>query len=385
MHAASRAFVALGLLGGCAIFPPKPPTPERAREWIVGQRLPLSVDLIIVHGCPARADGAPSTCNRRRARAAVKAYEAGMAPFVLFTGGAVLNPHAEATVTAEVAVEMGLPRAAVLTEVESRHTVTNLSVARGIMRQKGMKTALLVSEAMHLVWAKQLANFYGMTTWLWPDDPLPPYTDAYARSAPSDEYEPWATQTGAYGAPGKPLGGAGGADRRAPSNVAILLVPDATLAEPSQWDDLIDGLIASGAHFQIFEWSQYDALPHSADRLRIFVDAWTRGFNGPVNRVEVVAFGAGGIVAATAASRFEASPGCHVHVTAAQSPLKGMARYKTDWSREKRRAFLWPLNGTIAGYDAPAAHVTFSESDALPSLEALFHDGAALAASQASE
>lgn len=371
----------------CGGFPPKPPTPERAREMVLNQSLPPRVDLIIVHGCPVRNDGAPSTCNQRRARAAVDAWRRGMAPIVLFTGGAVLNKYAEAEVTARYAEGLGLPKAAILVEVESRHTVTNLSVAKGMMKARGMKTALLVSEAMHLVWAKQLADFYHMRTWLWPDDPLPPYTDEYLRRESFDEYEPWKTQTTAYGRPiaelrplakgAQPIeGGQASAGSKA---IAVIIVPDRTRDE-ELWGPLVDELIERpGVQIQIFPWSRYDTLSHSARRLGLFVDAWTRKFNGEVDEVEVVAYGAGGIVAASAASRIHTTPSRPVRITTIDAPLGGRAKYATDWSRSSWRAFLWALNGTIRGYLPPAPHVTLSPTTAPFGMDRLLDRGATAA------
>ena len=363
--AARRWLLAVSLsLTGCATFPPRPPTPERAREFILHQTLPAHVDLIIVHGCPVRADGEPSTCNKRRARAAVDAWRRGLAPTVLFTGGAVLNRYPEAEATARHAETLGLPKSAILVEIESHHTVTNLSVARGIMVKRGMKTALLVSEAMHLVWAKQLAAFYKMPVWLWPDDPLPPYTDAYLRREPFDEYEPWKTQTTAYGRPAESLREATppiapqrlGAEL--PRSVAVIIVPDRT-SDLELWGPLVDQLIATpGVQVQIFPWSKYDALPHSARRLALFVDAWTRQWNGDVQQIELVAYGAGGIVAAAAASKFHAATERPVRVHAVDAPLEGRKKFPSDWSGSRWRAFLWALNGTIRGYAPPAEHVS---------------------------
>ncbi len=346
---------------------------------ILHQSLPARVDLIIVHGCPVRSDGAPSTCNQRRARAAVEAWRRGMAPVVLFTGGAVLNKFPEAEATARYAEGLGLPKAAILVEIESRHTVTNLSVAKGMMAARGMKTALLVSEAMHLVWAKQLADFYRMRTWLWPDDPLPPYTDEYLRRESFDEYEPWKTQTTAYGRPIaelRPLAKNNQQPGAAERAIAVIVVPDRT-RDDELWGPLVDALIERpGVQIQIFPWSQYDNLQHSARRLGLFVDAWTRKFNGKIDEIEVVAYGAGGIVAASAASRIHTTAERPVRITTVDAPLGGRAKFATDWSKSTWRAFPWALNGTIRGYLPPAAHVTLSSVAGPLSMERLLDRGA---------
>lgn len=260
---------------------PRPPSPATAREMIVGQPAIPRVDLILVHGCPARPDGTPSTCNQRRVQAAMRAYREGRAPYVMFTGGAVLNQHAEARVMAQYAAAQGLPESAILTEEESRHTVTNLSVAKGIMKRRGMKTVLLVSESMHLVWAKQLADFYRMRTWLYPADMLPPYTDAYQSAQPWDELEPWKTQTGAYGKP-LPAGPRVAVDE-GPRSACILVGDKATIAA-------LQGPLSAStqSELQLFEWRARGPSRPAQDELSLWIRAWTEGWNGPVDELVVV-------------------------------------------------------------------------------------------------
>jgi uncharacterized SAM-binding protein YcdF (DUF218 family) len=268
------------LCAACASLP-RAPSPVHARQMVAGQSAIPAVDLIIVHGCPARDDGAPSTCNQRRVRAALRAFEEGLAPRVLFTGGPVLNRYAESRVMAKLARSWGLPAGAILTEEESRHTVTNLSVAKGIMKRLGLRTALQVSESLHLVWAKQLAQFYRMQTWLYPADMLPPYTAAYERAQNWDQYEPWKTQTGVYG---RPLGADPGPVQSGARRIACIVVADSAAR---------DGVLASlssrpGLEVQVFDWSAGDRPETAAAELSLWVRAWTRGFNGPVDEVVVL-------------------------------------------------------------------------------------------------
>lgn len=338
---------------GCAGLP-RPPSPQLAREMVLDQRLPRQVDLIIVHGCPVRPDGAPSTCNQRRARAALRAYQQGLAPKVLFTGAAVLNAWPESEVTARHAIGLGLPPEAVLIENESRHTVTNLSMARGLMRRQGMKTAVLVSEAMHLVWAKQLADALRMRTWLFPADPLPPYTDRYQQQAPADEYEPWRSQTTAYGLPRQPL--TREASRAGARQVVYIAVADFRQA-PAPWRQTLAALARQpGAQVQELRWSSYDSLAENARKLSLMVDAWTRGFNGAVDEVVVVGFGWGGVIARGAAARVHAEAARPVRVVLVDAPLSGQRRYARDWSRT-RAPLRWAMLGTIRSHEPPAAHV----------------------------
>lgn len=329
---------------------------------ILGQALPPRVDVILVHGCPARSDGSPSTCNQRRARAAVSAWRRGLAPKVLFTGGPVINRWAESEVTARYAQAIGLPASAILTERESRHTVTNLSVGKGIMKRLGMRTALQVSEAMHLVWAKQLAEFYRMKTWLYPADPLPPYTDRYLRTGAFDEYEPWTAQTGAYGRPGAvktAVALTAGARR-----VAYIAVPD--FGGQAGWRELMAAISAlPGAELQQVRWSSYASLQENARQLSLFVDGWTRGYNGEVDEVMVVGFGWGGVIARAAAALVQGTKEVPVRVLLVDAPLRGSGQYQRDWSRTPA-PLRWVMLGKIDAYDPPGPNVTLEEVRDLP-------------------
>ena len=331
---------------GCAGLP-RPPSPENAREFMVRQGQPGRADVILVHGCPALPDGSPSTCNQRRVAAAVDGYQRGLAPRVLFTGGGVLNRHPESLVMASYARTLGLPESAILTETESRHTVTNLSVGKGIMKRLGMTTAIQVSEAMHLVWAKQLAQFYRMKTTLLPADMLPPYTDSYVRANRFDEVEPWKTQTGAYGRPSQEalspsLASAVGADRRV---ACVAVVDDDATAEAVQ------RAVAefAGVELQLLRTRAWRSVGSNRRLVSDAVHAWTQGWNGPVDEVVVLGVGRGALVATAAAETIH-SPSTPIRVERVGALVTGKGHYASDWSRSAA-PLRWVVLGTVAPYD----------------------------------
>ena len=74
---------------------------------------------------PADADGNPSPTQLARVTEAVHEYERGVAPRIIFTGGAVANRFVEAQVMARTAEAQGIPASAVLEDPAARDTMEN--------------------------------------------------------------------------------------------------------------------------------------------------------------------------------------------------------------------------------------------------------------------
>jgi uncharacterized SAM-binding protein YcdF (DUF218 family) len=107
-------------------------------------------DALIVLGTPADADGNPSPHELARVTEAVHEYERGVAPHIIFTGGAVANRFVEAQVVARTAEAQGIPASAVLEDPAARDTMENTCNALGIMRRHGWDSAEVISSPSHL-------------------------------------------------------------------------------------------------------------------------------------------------------------------------------------------------------------------------------------------
>ena len=86
-------------------------------------------DAIVVPGCAVRPDGTPSLALQRRVQHAGSAYEKGMAPRIVTTGGVGRYPPSEASVAAAFAVSLGVPKEALLEESMSCSTRENAAMA----------------------------------------------------------------------------------------------------------------------------------------------------------------------------------------------------------------------------------------------------------------
>jgi len=107
-------------------------------------------DVLIVLGSPADADGNPTPMELERVTEAVHEYERGVAPRMIFTGGAAHNRFVEAQVMARTAEAQGIPEAVVFVEPEARNTIENACNSVRMMRSHGWRSAEVVSNTNHL-------------------------------------------------------------------------------------------------------------------------------------------------------------------------------------------------------------------------------------------
>lgn len=123
---------------------------------------PQPADAIIVLG--AKVIGRePSTMLRLRLDEAVKLYRQGYAPFIIVSGGRGPDEEiSEAEAMAAYLAAHGIPADRILSEPASHTTLENLVNSRAIMENRGLATAIIVSNASHLHRSLILARYLGM-------------------------------------------------------------------------------------------------------------------------------------------------------------------------------------------------------------------------------
>ncbi len=119
------------------------------------------VDAIVVLGAPLRPDGKLSLAGRERVTEGVRWYETGVAPLLVFTGGAA-HSAAEAPEMARVAEELGVPPEAILVEDQSTTTWENAYFTAQILRAHGVKSVWIVSQPFHLRRGRRLFRRQGL-------------------------------------------------------------------------------------------------------------------------------------------------------------------------------------------------------------------------------
>ena len=120
-------------------------------------------DCIIVLGAAAHGDK-PSPVFEERIRHAIGLFQRGEASTIIFTGGYGDGAsHAESEVASSYAVAEGVDKAAILTETWSRTTNQNLVEAKALMDSAGLKSAIIVSDPLHLKRASVMADDLGIS------------------------------------------------------------------------------------------------------------------------------------------------------------------------------------------------------------------------------
>jgi uncharacterized SAM-binding protein YcdF (DUF218 family) len=107
-------------------------------------------DTLIVLGTPARTDGTPSPEQRERTLEGVREYKAGVAPHLIFTGGAAHNRFAEADVMRDLAIAQGVPASDITVEDQAQNTIQNIYYSDQIMEAHHWKSAEVISSPSHL-------------------------------------------------------------------------------------------------------------------------------------------------------------------------------------------------------------------------------------------
>lgn len=129
--------------------------------WGHSQR-PRKSDAIVVLGARVLPGGHASNALRERVAQAVALHRAGLAPFILCTGGVGGSPPAEAIVARDLACKMGVPAWQVLVEDRSTSTRQNAAFAASICRDNSWKSVIVVSQPYHLWRARRLFELQGL-------------------------------------------------------------------------------------------------------------------------------------------------------------------------------------------------------------------------------
>lgn len=115
-------------------------------------------DVIIVLGAALR-NGKPTPAFLGRIRHGVELWKRGLAPKIIFTGGLAHDgQEAESVVGRRIAEGDGVPSDAILMETASTNTWENFIQSRRVMREHGMREAIIVSDPCHLHRAQTMAH-----------------------------------------------------------------------------------------------------------------------------------------------------------------------------------------------------------------------------------
>jgi uncharacterized SAM-binding protein YcdF (DUF218 family) len=95
----------------------------------------VAAPFIVVLGCGVGPDGVPNAALRRRIETGADAWNRGLAPAIIASGGRRWSGHAEALVMARELERLGIPSAAVHVELRSLTTQENAHYCRDLVRR----------------------------------------------------------------------------------------------------------------------------------------------------------------------------------------------------------------------------------------------------------
>lgn len=112
-------------------------------------------DAIVVLGCP------PSARLKRRIERGISLFHQGAAPVLLLSGGG-RGCEPEALIMRRAALAAGVPENALMIEANSRNTLENARETAALLRERGWRRVLLVSDRTHLPRAALLFRLAGV-------------------------------------------------------------------------------------------------------------------------------------------------------------------------------------------------------------------------------
>jgi len=133
---------------------PRTAIPGKAGEGSRRYGCPIA-DAVVVLGCR------PSARLRRRLDCGIRLLQGGAAPLLVLSGGGD-GPVPEAEIMRRMALDSGVPEAALLVEPGSRDTVENARETARLLRSRGARSVVLVSDRVHLPRAALLFRFAGL-------------------------------------------------------------------------------------------------------------------------------------------------------------------------------------------------------------------------------
>ena len=121
----------------------------------------MDADAIVVLGCRVDDAGLPSERMRRRMALAVALYRDGAAPLIVLSGGGA-SPVAEAEAMRDLALDAGIPAAALVLEPDSGDTLANAANTARLLNAFGKSRIVLVTDRLHLPRAALLFRRAGL-------------------------------------------------------------------------------------------------------------------------------------------------------------------------------------------------------------------------------
>jgi uncharacterized SAM-binding protein YcdF (DUF218 family) len=137
---------------------------------------------IVVFGA-AEYNGIPSPVLKARLDHAFELEEHDFAPVVITTGGSGGDPHfTEAGVGRDYLVQRGIAEERILSETHGETTYESVRAVARLLKERGAKTCLVVSDGFHLYRIKLMFESQGITAYGSPAPDSPIESDSFQRT-----------------------------------------------------------------------------------------------------------------------------------------------------------------------------------------------------------
>lgn len=121
-----------------------------------------AADVAVVLGAAVWRGGKPSPPLRNRTQAGVALLHSGAVRVLLLTGGLGRYPPAEAELMAQLALEQGVARERLVLESTAKNTWQSARACAAIIRHRGWRQVVLVSDGYHLPRARLVFRHFGI-------------------------------------------------------------------------------------------------------------------------------------------------------------------------------------------------------------------------------
>ena len=121
-------------------------------------------DVGIVLGSKVELDGRPSARLAARLDKTVELYRAGLFPKVIVSGGLGKEGYDEATTMRDYLVARGVPAPAVIVDSDGVNTEATAKNSAALMRERGLKSAVVVTQYFHVTRTKLALRNNGVAT-----------------------------------------------------------------------------------------------------------------------------------------------------------------------------------------------------------------------------
>lgn len=126
----------------------------------IDEKAPSDVAIVLGAGT---WKGEVSPVYRERINHGIWLYQNGYVEYLILTGGVGEgNPVSDAAAARAYALSQGVPETAILIEEKSTITEENLFYAKAVMDELSLKSAIIVSDPLHMKRAMLMASDYGI-------------------------------------------------------------------------------------------------------------------------------------------------------------------------------------------------------------------------------